>query len=71
MRRKMLFLTLALAAAAASLSIPRAEAATNYYCPHCVTYSNGSQCCVSCWCNASGIPVACTDHYCPPEGGID
>jgi hypothetical protein len=26
---------------------------------------------VSCWCNASGIPIACTDHYCPPEGGID
>lgn len=71
MRRKMLFLTLALAAVAASLAVPRADAATGYSCPQCVTYSNGSQCCVSCWCNGSGIPIACTDHYCPPEGGID
>jgi hypothetical protein len=38
-------------------------------CPICTTYANGSQCCVSCWCDASGMAVACTQNYCPPEGG--
>jgi hypothetical protein len=70
MRKKMLMLALALIAAA-SFTAPRAEAAGGYSCPQCITYSNGSRCCVSCWCNSSGVPIACTDHYCPPEGGID
>jgi hypothetical protein len=68
MRKKMLFLTLALAATAASFTAPRAVAGT-YSCPICTTYSDGSQCCVSCICNGTGQIVACTDHYCPPEGG--
>jgi hypothetical protein len=38
------------------------------YCPQCTTYADGSQCCVSCTCDASGTPIACTDHYCPPPG---
>ena len=71
MRKKMLFLALALAATA-SLTAPRTGAATTYYsCPICTTYSDGSQCCVSCICDASGRIVACTDHYCPPEGGLN
>ena len=70
MRKKMLLLALALTAAA-SFPVQRAEAAGGYSCPRCVTYSNGSQCCVSCWCNSSGFPIACTDHYCPPEGGLN
>ncbi|HVR95053.1 MAG TPA: hypothetical protein VMW27_00455 [Thermoanaerobaculia bacterium] len=70
MRKRMLFLALALTAAAVSLPAHRAEAA-GYYCPQCVTYSNGSQCCVSCYCNGSGFPIWCTDNYCPPEGGIE
>jgi hypothetical protein len=69
MRRKLMFLALALTAAAVSLPTPRAEAASGYSCPRCVTYADGSQCCVSCWCNGSGVPVACTDNYCPPAGG--
>ena len=70
MRKKMLFLALALAAAAASLT-PRAEAVGTHPCPQCVTYSDGSQCCVSCSCNSNNIPIWCTDNYCPPEGGIN
>jgi hypothetical protein len=69
MRKKMMFLTLALAATAASLTTPRAFAGS-YSCPICTTYSDGSQCCVSCFCNANGV-IACTDHYCPPaDDGI-
>jgi hypothetical protein len=40
-----------------------------FSCPQCTTYSDGSQCCVSCWCDGTGMPVACTNNYCPPEGG--
>jgi len=68
MRKKMLLLAFALTAAA-SFSTSRAEAAANYDCPQCVTYSNGSRCCVYCRCNGSGVPIFCTDNYCPPEGG--
>ncbi|HVR95051.1 MAG TPA: hypothetical protein VMW27_00445 [Thermoanaerobaculia bacterium] len=73
MRKKLLFLALALTAAAVSLPAPRAEAAGGggFGCPQCVTYADGSQCCVSCWCDSSGVPIACTNHYCPPPGGID
>jgi hypothetical protein len=70
MRKKMLFLALALAAAAASFT-PRAEAVGNHACPQCVTYSDGSQCCVSCLCNSHNVAIWCTDNYCPPEGGIN
>ncbi len=44
-----------------------------YSCPICTTYSDGSQCCVSCWCDGAGNRVACTNHYCPPadDGGRD
>ncbi len=38
-------------------------------CPQCTTYANGSQCCVSCWCDGSGMPVACTQNICPPDRG--
>ncbi len=69
--RKMLFLALVLAlTAAGSLSTPRAEAAGGgFSCPICTTYADGSQCCVSCWCDSYGHIVACTDHYCPPADG--
>jgi len=71
MRKKMLFLALALAATA-SLTAPRTGVATTYHsCPICTTYPDGSQCCVSCICDEKGHRVACTDHYCPPAGGID
>jgi recombinational DNA repair protein RecR len=69
MRKKMLFLALALTATA-SLTTPLTAAATTYHsCPICTTYSDGSQCCVGCICDNTGRLVACTDHYCPPEGG--
>jgi hypothetical protein len=69
MRKKMLLLALTLAAAAASLTTPRAVAGGNYSCPICTTYADGSQCCVSCICDASGRRISCTDHYCPPADG--
>ena len=68
MRKKMLFLALALAATA-GLTAPRTAAAGYYACPICTTYADGSQCCVSCICNGLGQTVACTNNYCPPEGG--
>jgi hypothetical protein len=71
MRKKMLFLALSLAAVAGVLSSSSVEATGTHYCPQCVTYSDGSQCCVSCACNSQNIPIWCTDNYCPPEGGID
>ena len=70
MRKRMMLLALALTTVA-SLTAPRAEAAGGYSCPRCVTYADGSQCCVSCWCSSSGFPIACTDNYCPPPGGIN
>jgi len=71
MRKKMLLLALSLAALAGSLSASRAAAGGTYSCPICTTYSNGSQCCVSCVCDAAGHRIACTNNYCPPEGGLD
>jgi hypothetical protein len=77
MRKKMLLLTLALAATAA-LAAPRAQAAGSligggpyHSCPMCTTYEDGSQCCVPCQCGASGVPVLCADVYCAPAGGLD
>lgn len=65
MRKKLLLLALSLTALAGSLSY-RAEAAGTHSCPICVTYSDGSQCCRSCVCNDRNIPIACTQHFCPP-----
>jgi hypothetical protein len=71
MRKKMLFLALALAATA-SLTTPLTAATTTYHsCPICTTYSDGSQCCVGCICDSKENIVACTNNYCPPEGGLD
>ena len=67
--RKRLLLALSLVAVAALLPRPRAEAGGTVSCPQCVTYADGSQCCVSCICTASGIPIACSQNYCfPPDG---
>lgn len=72
MRKTMLLLALSLAALAASLPAPRAEAGGTRNCPRCITYSDGSRCCVSCICDATtGIPISCTNNNCPPEGGTD
>ncbi len=70
MRKKMLLLALGLAATAMSLTTPRADAVGYTSCPICTTYSDGSQCCVPCICQGK-VVVACTNLYCPPEGGID
>lgn len=69
MHKKMLFLALALTAAAASFQPSRVEAGGGYSCPRCVTYSDGSQCCVNCWCGPGGL-IACNENYCVPEGDI-
>jgi hypothetical protein len=72
MRKKLLLLSLSLGAIAGSLLAPRAEATGYHSCPICTTYSDGSQCCVGCICDSSGMTVACTNVYCPPEdGGIN
>lgn len=66
MRKRLMFLALALTAAAVSLPAPRAEASGGYSCPQCVTYSDGSQCCVNCWC--SEFFMACNQNACAPAG---
>ena len=59
MRKKMLFLALALAATAATLTTPRAQAGPLsgggpfHDCPVCTTFEDGSQCCITCQCNGS------------------
>ena len=67
MRKKMLFLVLAMAAAVGS-SLPafRAEASSNHSCRFCSTRPDGTQCCRSCVCNDQGIPIACTQVACGP-----
>ncbi|MDP9121794.1 MAG: hypothetical protein M3O15_10600 [Acidobacteriota bacterium] len=69
MRKKMLLLTFALAAVAGALTAPRAVASGTHSCPICTTYSDGSRCCVSCVCDSSGHVLACTNNFCPPNGG--
>ena len=64
MRKKMLLLILALAAAAGALA-SRVEAGGTHACPRCRTYPDGSQCCVSCVCDSHNIPIACTQNFCP------
>jgi len=70
-RKKLLLLALPLVALAILLPASRAQAGSGFSCPICTTYADGSRCCVSCWCDASGRIVACTDHFCPPPGGVD
>ena len=70
MRKKTLVLILVLMALAGSLSVAFAGGGGGIYsCPICTTYADGSQCCVSCICDASGLAIACTNHYCPPADG--
>ncbi len=71
MRKKLTFLGFAFALLAGSLTVHRADGAPTHPCPQCTTYPDGSQCCVSCVCNGQGIPIACTDNFCPPAGGGD
>ena len=70
MRKKMLLLAFALAAMAGSLAAPRAVASTTHSCNFCTTYPDGSQCCRACVCGANGVPLACTQNFCPPAGGV-
>lgn len=51
MRKKVLLLALSLAAVAASLQAPRAEAGS---CVQCTTLPSGAQCCVTCVCGPGG-----------------
>jgi len=63
MRKKMLFLALALAATT-TLTAPSAQAGPPlgggpfHACQVCTTFSDGSQCCITCQCNDSGV-TAC------------
>lgn len=68
MRKKMLFLALALVAAASSLVSVRAEADGSYACPICTTNADGSQCCISCVCTTHGhfVVQACAENACIP-----
>ena len=58
MRKKIMLLTLALAATAASLTAPRAQADGTHACRFG---------CRSCICNSAGVPIACTNVVCQPE----
>lgn len=69
MRKKLLFLALALAATAASIAAPRAQASLigggpYHACQVCTIYADGSQCCITCQCGVSGTPVICPDIGC-------
>ncbi|HEY0555012.1 MAG TPA: hypothetical protein VGG20_12150 [Thermoanaerobaculia bacterium] len=71
MRKKILLLTLALAATAASLTTPRAQAFPGgggpfHSCPMCTTFPDGSQCCITCQCGVNGTPVICPENACVP-----
>lgn len=69
MRKKLLLLVLSLAALAGSLTAYAADDGGIHSCPICTIYSDGSQCCVPCICDSNNVPLACTNLYCPPEGG--
>jgi hypothetical protein len=56
MRKKMLLLALSLAALAGSLTTQRAQAVSG---THSCRFG-----CRSCICDASGLPIACTNVYC-------
>ena len=66
MRKKMMFLALALATVAGALSAPGAQATGNHACQLC-SGSGATLCCRSCVCNSSGIPIACTNVVCNPQ----
>ena len=69
MRKKMLLLSVAAAALIGALTVTPSSATGGVCEPICTYYSDGSQCCVSCfgkWPNC-----ACTDNYCPPADGGD
>jgi hypothetical protein len=67
MRKNLMLLALTLALSAlGAVTVP--VAAATHFCPpppNCVTSPNGSQCCHTCVCTASG-QIACTNNYCPP-----
>lgn len=58
MRKKMTFLALALALTAGAFTASRAAAGGTHACQFG---------CRSCICDASGIPIACTNVYCNPQ----
>jgi hypothetical protein len=67
----MLLLALGLAATAASLTAPRAQAGLigggpYHACPRCTTNPDGSQCCINCQCSADGNVVLCPENACLP-----
>jgi hypothetical protein len=66
MRKKMLFLVLAFAASAVSLSTTARAVPASVAC-QCTVYSDGSKCC-PCRCNAQGAILFCTDVFCPESG---
>lgn len=67
MRKKLMFLVLALTATAVSLPTRTAEA-NAVYCPQCQTYEDGSRCCTDCWCYPSGLTDCTMSLYC--EGNV-
>ena len=67
MRKKMMMLMVAVAALIGALATGPSAAVGGVCKPHCTTYSDGSQCCVPCW--GTWPNCACTNVYCPPEGG--
>ncbi len=69
MRKKMLLLSIAVAALIGALTTPPSLAVGGVCKPQCTYYSDGSQCCVSCW--GTWPNCGCTNNYCPPEGGIN
>jgi hypothetical protein len=75
MRKKMLFLALALAATAATLAAPRAQALPPFggpyhSCPMCTTFPDGSQCCITCLCSDNGSVTLCPDIACVPVSDL-
>ena len=69
MRKKLLFLILALAAVVGSLAAHATDDTDQPPCPRiCTTYADGSQCCLNCFC-VDGVLAGCTQNICPPAGG--
>ncbi|HEY2293105.1 MAG TPA: hypothetical protein VGM86_20565 [Thermoanaerobaculia bacterium] len=67
MRRRMLLLSLAAAALVGALTASPSSATGGVCQPICTHYSDGSQCCVSCF--GTWPNCGCTNNYCPPEDG--